>query len=174
MANGDSSNASLAQMLTQMAPFVGRLLNGFKFLIDQPIIRQPYYLPTSAPGGQIIGAGQQNVPLLTTDFSHSLSWPFEVHRIRPSIDPQHTLRDARVMVLDQTYNQTWMKNPAMLDGLVDVNTGFWELGFPWVIRPEGGGQQYNIDNLDPINPIQISLTLCGFLLIPAPQGRRGE
>jgi hypothetical protein len=94
-----------------------------------------------------------------------------VHRIRPSIDAQHTLRDARVLVLDQTYNQTWMKNPALLDGLVDANTGFWELGFPWVIRPEGGGQQYNIDNLDAINPIQISFTLHGFLLIPANQGR---
>ena len=171
MANGDSNLASLVASLTQMAPFLTRVANSFKFLLDQPIIRQPYYLPTSAPGGQIIGAGQQNVPLLQTDFSHSLSWPFEVHRIRPSIDAQHTLRDARVMVLDQTYNQTWMKNPAMLDGLVDANTGFWELGFPWVIRPEGGGQQYNIDNLDAINPIQVSFTLHGFLLIPANQGR---
>jgi hypothetical protein len=172
MANGDSSrDASLAQVLTQMAPFVGRILNGLKFLVDQPIIRQPYYLPTSAPGGQVIAAGQNGVPLLDSDFSHSLTWPFEVHRIRVSVDPQHTLRDARVMVFDQTYATKWMKNPAMLDGLVDANTGFWELGFPWVIRPEGGGQQYSIDNLDPINSISVSFTLHGFLLIPANKDR---
>jgi hypothetical protein len=180
MANGDSSNASsnasLAQMLTQMAPFVGRLLSGFKFLMDQPIIRQPYYLATSgangpAPGSQIIAAGQTNVPLVQSDFSHSLSWPFEVHRIRISLDPQHTLRDLRVAVIDQTYNQSWMKNPTLADGLVNADTGFWELGFPWIIRPEGGGQQYNVDNLDTVNPISVSFTLHGFLLIPAAQGR---
>jgi hypothetical protein len=172
MANGESSMAALAQTLTQMFPFVNRVLSGLKFLVDQPIIRQPYYLPTSAPGGQVIAAGLQNVPLLLTDFSHSLSWPFEVHRIRISLDPAHTLRDLRIQVLDQTYNQNWMKNPAMADGLVDANTGFWELGFPWVIRPQGGGQQYNIDNLDAVNPIQVSLTLHGFLLIPADESSR--
>jgi hypothetical protein len=171
MANGESSVAALAQTLTQIFPFVNRIVGGLKFLVDQPIIRQPYYLPTSAAGGQVIGAGQANVPLLASDFSHSLSWPFELHRIRVSLDPEHTLRDARVRVDDQTYNQSWMKNPALLDGLVNADTGFWELGFPWIIRPEGGGQQYYIDNLDAVNPIQISFTLHGFLLIPAPQGR---
>ncbi len=171
MANGNDI-ASLVASLTQLVPFFKRVNDGIKFLFDQPITRQPYYLPTSAPGGQTIAAGAQNVPLLLTDFSHSLSWPFEVHKIKVSLDPAHTLRDASVVLKDQTFNQEWFKNPAMLDGLVENNTGFWSFEpFPWIIRPEGGGQQFNIDNLDAINPIQVALTLHGYLLIPQSRER---
>jgi len=172
MANGEGSIAATVASLTQMYPFLKRTLDKLGFLLDQPIIRQPYYLATSAAGGQVIGAGLNNVPLLNSDFSHSLTWPFEVHRIRPSLDVSHTVRDARVNILDLTYNTYWMKNPVMLDGLIDANTGFWEFGFPWLIRPEGGGQQFFIDNLDTVNPIQLSFTLHGFLLIPADRNAR--
>lgn len=70
------------------------------------------------------------------------------------------------MLLDLTFNQQWMKNPVMVDDLIDANTGFWELPFPWVIRPQGGGQNFNIDNLDTVNPIAVNIALHGCLLIP--------
>jgi len=166
MANGNDLAAFMAT-LTQISPFLKRIGDGLKFLLDQPIIRQPYYLTTSAAGGQVIAAGAANVPLLLTDFSHSLAWPYEVHKIKVSLDPAHTLRDVRVQLKDATFNQEWFKNQAMLDGLVNNDTGFWSFEpFPWIIRPEGGGQQFNIDNLDAVNPIQVSFTLHGYLLIP--------
>jgi hypothetical protein len=93
---------------------------------SQLITREPYVLATSAVGGAIIAAGQMNVPLLLSDFSNSLEWPFEVDRIRFVNDPSHTFRDWRVRVVDQTYNQEWMKNPVMVEALITVDTGFWE------------------------------------------------
>lgn len=133
---------------------------------DAIVTREPYILATSAPGGVIIPAGQVNVPLLLTDFSNSLEWPFEVDRIRFVNDPQHTFRDWRVRVLDQTFNQEWMKNPVMVEALIQIDTGFWELKRPWIIRSQGGGQNWFIDNLDAVNPIQIVIALHGSLLIP--------
>ena len=134
------------------------------------LIRSPYILSTSAVGGAIIPAGQQNVPQLLSDFSNGLEWPFEVTKIRFVNDPQHTFRDWRVRVLDQTFNQEWMKNPALVEALVNVQTGFWELPEPWIIRSQGGGQNWFIDNLDTANPIQITIALFGSLLLP----KRGE
>jgi hypothetical protein len=127
---------------------------------------EPYVLSTQNPGGIVIAAGQQNVPLPLVDFSNSLEWPFKLYRIRFTNDPQHTYRDWRVRVVDQTYNQEWMKNPVMVEQLVQVNTGFWELPKPWIIRSQGGGQNWFIDNLDTVNPITVSLALHGALCIP--------
>jgi hypothetical protein len=134
---------------------------------DTNIIRSPYILSTSAPGGIVIPAGQQNVPQLLSDFSNSLEWPFEVTKIRFVNDAAHTFRDWRVRVVDQTFNQEWMKNPAMVEALINVQTGFWELPEPWIIRSQGGGQNWFIDNLDAVNPIQVTIALFGALLIPS-------
>jgi hypothetical protein len=41
---------------------------------------------------------------------------------------------------------------------------------PWIIRSQGGGQNWFIDNLDTANPIQITIALFGSLLLP----KRGE
>jgi hypothetical protein len=164
MTNGNAS--ALASILTQLYPPIERVLKGLQFLIDQPVIREPYWLGTSAAGGQTIAAGAFNVPLLQSDFSHSLEWPFSVRRIRFSNDPQHTFRDWRIVIQDQTFSQQWMKNPIMVDTLVDANTGFLELEIPWIIRPQGGGFQINVDNLDASNPINVNITLHGSLLIP--------
>jgi hypothetical protein len=140
---------------------------------DNLIIRQPYILATSAPGGVIIPAGQQNVPQLLSDFSNSLEWPFLIKRIRFVNDAAHTYRDWRVRVVDQTFNQEWMKNPVMVEALINVETGFWELGEPndkdnegWIMRSQGGGQNWFVDNLDTVNPIQITIALEGYLLMP--------
>lgn len=165
MAN-DNAVIQLAASLTQIAPFAKRMVDGLRFLVDQPVTREPYILATSAAGGQVIAAGAVNAVLLSTDFSHSLEWPFEVKRIRFSIDAQHTFRDLSVMVQDQTFNHPWMKNPVLVDNLVAANTGFWDLDFPWIVRPQGGGQQWYVNNLDAINPIQVSISLIGALLIP--------
>jgi hypothetical protein len=135
---------------------------------DNPlIIRSPYVLATSAPGGAIILPGQQNVPQLLSDFSNSLEWPFEVTKIRFVNDAQHTYRDWRVRVVDQTFNQEFMKNPVMVEALINVETGFWELPEPWIIRSQGGGQNWFVDNLDTVNPIQITIALFGALLQPS-------
>jgi hypothetical protein len=167
MANGDTSIAALAASLTQLFPTIQRVVDGARFLFDQPVTRVPYYLSTSAQGGQVIAAGQQNVPLLLSDFSHSLAYPFSVRKIKPMQDPQHTARDWSVMLTDQNFAQQLMKNPVMVDGLIDNNTGMWELGFPWIIRPQGGAWVFNVNNLDTVNPIQIGFTLHGELLVPA-------
>lgn len=164
MANGDLS--ALAATLTQLSPTVSRVFKGLQFLIDQPVIRQPQWLGTSTAGGQVIAAGANNVPLLQSDFSLSLEWPFSVRRIRFSNDPQHTFRDWRIVIQDFTFNQSWMKAPIMVDTLVDANTGFLELEVPWIVRPQGGGFQINVDNLDTANPISVNITLHGSLLIP--------
>ena len=164
MENGNVS--ALASSLSQLAPGINRLLKGFRFIIDQPVIRETYILGTALAGGNIIPAGATNVPLPQEDYSHSMEWPFEVTRIRFSNDPQHTYRDWSLTLLDRTFNHTWMKNPIMVDTLIDTNTGFWELAYPWVIRPQGGGMQINVNNLDANNPIAVNVALHGNLLIP--------
>lgn len=158
--------ATLAASLLQLAPNAKRVLDSMRFLFDQPVIREPYVLGTSATPGAVIAIGATNQILLSSDFSHSLEWPFEVQEIAFSNDPQHTFRDWRVSIQDQTYNHTWMKNPVMVDLLVDANTAKWKLGFPWIIRPMGGGQNIYVDNLDTINPITVNVALIGELLIP--------
>ena len=134
---------------------------------DAFVTYEPYVLSTSASGGAIIPAGQMNVPQLLSDFSNSLEWPFKVDKIRFVNDAQHTYRDWSVRVVDQTFNQEWMKNPVMVEALIDVETGFWKLPRPWIIRPQGGGQNWYVDNLDTVNPIQIVIALHGSLLIPS-------
>jgi hypothetical protein len=160
-------DSGLIASLTQLFPTLEKMVKGAQFLLNAPVIRMPYILATSAAPGQTIAAGAVNTPLNPQDFSHSLEWPFQVSRIRFSNDPQHTFRDWRVMLIDQTYNQQWMKNPVVVDDLIDANTGFWDLPFPWIVRPQGGGQQYNIDNLDTVNPITVNIALHGALLIPS-------
>lgn len=151
-----------------MAPTAGNVIARVSNLVfDASIVRSPYILATSAPGGAIIPPGQQNVPQLLSDFSNSLEWPFEVTKIRFVNDPQHTYRDWRVRVVDQTYAQEWMKYPVLVESLINVDTGFWELPMPWTIRPQGGGQNWFVDNLDPVNPIQIVIALFGSLQFPA-------
>jgi hypothetical protein len=158
--------SALASTLTQLAPRVHRILESLRFLVDQPVIREPYYLGTSNPGGNVIAAGATNIPLPQADYSHSMEWPFEVRRVRLSNDPQHTYRDWSFTIMDLTATHTWMKNPQLADGMIDANTGFWELPYPWVIRPAGGGWQINVNNLDPNNPITVNFVLHGNLLIP--------
>ena len=53
--------------------------------------------------------------------------------------------------------------------------GFYDLREPdgsggWIIRSQGGGQNWLVDNLDAINPITFGIWLEGNLLIP----KRGE
>lgn len=162
----DSNVAGLASTLLQLVPSAKRIVDGLKFVVDQPVMRFPYTLSTSAVGGAIIAPGQMNVPQLASDFSNSLQWPFEVTKIRFTNDAQHTYRDWRVRVVDQTYTQEMSKNPTLVEALVNVETGFYELDFPWIIRPEGGGQNWFVDNLDTVNPIQITIALHGSLLFP--------
>jgi hypothetical protein len=167
MANGESVSA-LASVLTQLFPRVDRVFKGLQFLVDQPVIREPYWLGTlgGTVGGQIVAAGATNVPLVQSDFSHALEWPFEVNRIRFSNDPQHTFRDWQVVINDLTFSQQWMKGPILVDNLIEANTGFLELEVPWIIRPQGGGFQIYVNNLDANNPINVSIVLHGSLLIP--------
>jgi hypothetical protein len=158
--------SALAASLMQVAPNIKRVLDGLRFMIDQPVIREPYYLGTANSGGNILAAGAANVPLPQADFMHAMEWPFEVKRVRFSNDPSHTYRDWSLSLTDLTFQHTWMKNAQLVDGLVDANTGFWELPFPWVIRPAGGGWQINVNNLDAANPITVNVVLHGNLLIP--------
>jgi hypothetical protein len=146
-------------------------------LAPQSIIEEPYILGTSNPGGVVIPAGQRNFPLLQSDFSLSLEYPLRVAEIKLVNDPQHTYRDWGIRLVDQTYNQEWMKNPVMVEGLVRNDTGFWELAGlgasgrrGWIIRSQGGGQLFFIDNYDTVNPITVSIFLHGYLQIP----NRGE
>lgn len=170
MANGDpSAIAALAATLTQLFPRIQRLLDGARFLLDQPVTRVPYYMGTSAPGGQVIAANAQNVPLLQSDFSHSLAWPFEVEYIKPWQDRSHTPADWSVTLNDLNFSQQLMKNPVPVTGLIENNTGIWRLPFPWIIRPQGGGWIFNVNNLDTVNPITVGFELHGSLLVPAGQ-----
>lgn len=158
---------AFAATLMQLFPSIKRMFDGMRFLVEQPVIREPYNLGTnSATGGQVIAAGAMNQPLNSADFQHSLEWPFEVRQIKFDIDPMHTPRDWRVMIQDQTYNHQWMKNPIPVANLIEANTLMYTLPERWIIRPMGGGQQIYVDNLDTVNPIQVSVSLIGALLIP--------
>ena len=162
-----SNVAALAQSIMQLWPAAKRVTDGLAFLFSQPIVREPYILGTSTLGGAIVAPGARNAVLLQSDFSHSLEWPFEVTKIRFVNDAQHTFAQWSVRVVDQTYNHEWMKNPVVVEGLVRADTGFWELPMPWIIRPQGGGQQWFVDNLDAANPISVYIELHGSLLIPS-------
>lgn len=158
---------ALAQTLMQLVPTARRITDGLRFLFDQPVLRMPYTLGTSAENGALVAANARNAVMLQSDFSHSLEYPFEVHRIRFSNDSSHTFRDWRVRVMDLNYNMEWSKGQTvMVETLVDANTGFWDIRFPWVIRSQGSGQQWYVDNLDAVNPIHISIVLHGYLLMP--------
>jgi hypothetical protein len=166
-------NANVLAALAQLAPLVERVTDTLGFLFVSPIARQPYALGVAADPGQVIAAGVRNQVLNVVDFSHSLEYPFEVRRIRFSNDPAHTFRDWRVLIKDLTFAQDWMKNPLMVDTLITPLTGAWELEFPWVIRPQGGGLQIYVDNLDAANPITVNVTLEGRQLIPQSRIKNG-
>ena len=151
-------------MLSQLAPYIKPLLDSFKPLIDQPVIRMPYSLPLAT--SQVIGAGVTNFPLGQVNFSNAFEWPFEIQYVKFSNDPAHTFRDWRLSVMDLTFNQPWMKSSAMVSTLIDDNTGAWELKFPWIVRPKGGGLIPFIDNLDTVNPITVDIDFVGAFLIP--------
>jgi hypothetical protein len=151
-------------MVQQFGPLIKTLADRIKPFLDQPVIRFPYNLPLARSA--VIGAGLTNQPLIASDFSNSLEWPFEVNRIKFSNDPAHTFRDWRVLLKDQTFNQDWMRATVMVATMVGDNTGAWDLDFPWVVRPKGGGISVMIDNLDTVNPITVDINFQGFLLIP--------
>lgn len=163
MANGDTSPGQGAQ-LVQFAPMLEGILKRLVPVFDQPIIRMPYLLPLST--SKVIPAGASNVPLVQSDFSLSLEWPFEIEQVVFSQDPSHTFRDWRVAFSDQVFNQPWQKAPVMVATLVDANTGAWKRTFPWTMRPKGGAINVFVDNLDTVNPITIDLNFIGSLMIP--------
>lgn len=154
----------LAAALIQAGPLIHAVLQRIAPLVDQPIIRLPYTMPLVT--SFTIGAGVTGARLPDTDFIHALEWPFEVHKVKFSNDPSHTFRDWRVNIHDQTFNQDWMKSSAMVALLTANNTGFWELGFPWVVRPKGGGTTFTVDNLDTVNATTVDVSLQGYLMIP--------
>jgi len=157
-------HAGVSAMLIQFAPTIKKIVDRLKPLVDQPIIRFPYNLPLA--NSQVIAAGASGIRLPDTDFVHALEWPFEVNAIKFSQDPSHTFRDWRVSIQDQTFNQIMMKSNTMVALLTNDNTGRWSLGFPWVVRPKGGGLIVSVDNLDATNPITVDINFEGFLMIP--------
>lgn len=154
----------LAAQLVQLAPLVKRVIDALKPVIDQPVIRFPYNLPLAR--SQVIQPGLSNQPLLQSDFSHSLEFPFEVESVHFSQDPSHTARDWRIAIKDLVFNMDWQKASVMVATLVDTNTSAWKLDFPWVVRPKGGGLVPFVDNLDVVNPITVDIDFRGYLLIP--------
>lgn len=156
--------SGLAAMAMQYGPLVKGIYDRIKPFVDQPVIRLPYNFPLAASA--VVAAGANNVPLQASDFGNSLEWPFEVHTVKFSQDPAHTFRDWRVTVRDQTFNQDMFRATAMVATLVKDNTGAWDLDFPWVVRPKGGGLNISVTNLDTVNPITVDVNFQGYLLIP--------
>jgi hypothetical protein len=161
----------VASLLTPTAS-TQRLLEGLAFLSSAPFDEMPYVMECATPGGQVIAPNARNTVLPTQDYSHSLEYPFRVHELRFSTDAAHTPRDWRVLIKDLSYNQDWMKNPILAADLIAPNTFSWVLRRPWIVRPQGGGVQVYIDNLDTVNPIAVNVALVGVLLIPG--GRSGS
>lgn len=159
-------NQGLDAMLAQLAPYLKPLVDRIRPIIDQPIIRYPYNMSTSQ--SVTIAAGVGNQPLLQSDFSNSLEYPFEVQRVIFSQDPSHTTRDWRFQNMDLTFNMQWQKSPtgSMVATLIDANTLVWDLKFPWVVRPKGGGLIPSVTNLDMVNPITIDIAFIGDLMLP--------
>jgi hypothetical protein len=155
----DTQQSPLVQTFQQLALAAEQINDGY--------VRQPYILGTSALPGAVIPAGQRNVPQLQSDFSLSLEWPFEIDEIRFVNDAQHTFRDWAVRLVDYTYNQEWMKSPVPVESLIRADTGIWKLPRPWIMRSQGGGQNWFVDNLDTVNPITIGIYLRGVLVAPA-------
>jgi len=114
----DMAGEGLNAQLAQMAPLMKGIIDRLKPVVDQPIIRFPYNLP--AAQSQVIAANTAGQRLPDSFFSHSLEWPFEVHGMKFSQDPQHSFRDWRVLVKDQTFNQDLMKTDAMVATLVET------------------------------------------------------
>ena len=156
--------AGLGAMLAQLGPLVKTTMDKLKPLIDQPIIRMPYNLPSA--NTSTVPAGQTGFRMPDTDFIHALEWPFEIHRVKFSQDPSHTFRYWRVRIQDQPFNQDMMKNNTMVALLAKDNTGTWPLEMPWIVRPKGGGLIVTVDNLDESNPILVDINFEGYLMIP--------
>jgi len=160
------ANGGLDAMLAQLAPYIKPLIDRIAPIIDQPIIRYPYNFSNST--STTIAAGVANQPLLQSDFSNSLEYPFEVKKVVFSQDRSHTTRDWRFQLMDLTFNMQWQKSPtgAMVATIVDANTLVWELDFPWIVRPKGGGLVPTVSNLDLVNPITVDIAFKGNLLLP--------
>jgi hypothetical protein len=157
----------LAAMLSQFLPTIHGIVNKVVPLLQQPILRVPYNLPLSNPlTGLVVAAAGRSVAMPASDFSSSLEWPFEVHKVKFSQDAGHTFRDWRVFMRDQVYSQDLMKASVRVSTLVADNTGMWELAFPYIVRAKGGGWTITVDNLDTINPITVDINLQGYLLVP--------
>lgn len=155
----------LAAQILQVMPWIKKQVDKLKPLIDQPIIRFPWNLPLIT--SQVVPANTAGIRLPASDFAVGLEYPFEVHAVKLSQDPAHTLRDWRVSILDQTFSQDMQNNPVMAALLVANNTGLWQLDpYPWVIRPKGGGLNIAVDNLDTVNPITVDISFQGYLMIP--------
>lgn len=163
-AGGPASNGTLESMLAQIGPYLKPIVDAIKPIVDQPVIRMPYNLPLAQ--STVVQAGVNNFPLVQSNFSHSLEWPFEIWKIKFSQDPAHTFRDWRFFNMDVTFNQPWMKASAMVATLIDDNTAVWNLEFPWIVRPKGGGLNPFVDNLDTVNPITIDINFEGYVLMP--------
>lgn len=155
----------LAAQIVQVMPWLKKQLDKIKPIIDQPIIRFPWNLPLIT--SQVVAAGGTGVRLPSADFNVGLEYPFEVHNVKLSQDPGHTLRDWRLNIADQTFSQDMQLNNVMAALLVKDNTGMWELDpYPWIVRPKGGGLNVSVDNLDAVNPITVDISFQGYLMIP--------
>lgn len=160
-----SQSSNLGSMLAQLAPWALDLYNKAAPLLNQPVIRFPYSMGTSA--SQVIAPGATAV-LNQPDFNYSFEWPFEIQEIALSQDPAHTTRDWRIAIQDQTFNQPLQKpqSGTMIATLLETNTDKYVLKFPWIVRPKGGGLQITVTNLDTVNPITVDVNLIGSQLIP--------
>jgi hypothetical protein len=160
------SMPDVVEALAQILPLAKKALDRVEPLLTQPFRRQPYVMPLAT--SQVIAAGATNQPLRASDFTHNLEWDFEVHRVIFSQDVAHTRRDWRFIIQDLIVAQQLMKASAMVDTLVDQNTGAWDLEYPWIVPKKGGGVQPSVDNLDTVNAITVDIALVGFLLMPVP------
>lgn len=158
------TSSGFETMIMQFAPYMKSFMDWLGPLGNQPVVRVPYTSPLAT--SLTIAAGVSNQPLIQTDFQNSLEYPFEVRRVIFSQDPAHTTRDWRFSNMDMTFNMPWQKAPAMVATLIDANTLAWDLVFPWVVRPKGGGLQPFVTNLDTVNPITVDVNFVGSLLLP--------
>jgi hypothetical protein len=157
-------NSGLDAMLAQIMPVMKPLFDRIGPLVNQPIVRYPYNMALTT--STTIAAGVTNQPLLQSDFQNSLEYPFEVKSVTFSQDPSHTTRDWRFANMDLTFNMPWQKTPAMVATIIDANTLKWDLLYPWVVRPKGGGLVPYISNLDTVNPITVDIAFLGNLMLP--------
>jgi hypothetical protein len=157
-------NPGFDTMVMQFAPYIKSFIDWLGPLGNQPVVRVPYTMVNAA--STTLLAGVTNQPLLQSDFQNGLEYPFEVRKVRFSQDRSHNTRDWRFANMDLTFNMPWQKAPAMIDTIINAETLEWDLVFPWVVRPKGGGLVPYVTNLDTVNPITIDIGFVGNLLLP--------